>query len=205
MSGQVDDKFIFNKSEYSVSAIEFPENFLDIYSLGIKPIEFDTGCWRGYVATFAINKENLVLKKLYTNNGNDIKNEIIEINKKLPKINIPKGLCDEYKNTWKEYTYNNINLNILYTGSIIITKGFIWDRYVHMGFQSPISFEVVIQLTFNKGKLSNINDLSETAKKIREKEIEMPENYNNFEDMIKWINNCFDVSYSKKAGELLKK
>jgi len=99
---------------------------LDIYSLGIKPIEFSTACWRGFVATYAINRGRLVLKKLYTNNGNEIKNEAPLINNKSPEISVPKGLVGEYKDTWKEFTYKNINLLIPYTGSILITKDFIW-------------------------------------------------------------------------------
>lgn len=30
VSGQVNDKFVFNNIEYSISAIEFPEAFIDI-------------------------------------------------------------------------------------------------------------------------------------------------------------------------------
>ena len=36
MSGQINDGFIYNALEYAISAIEFPETFFDIYSLGTK-------------------------------------------------------------------------------------------------------------------------------------------------------------------------
>jgi len=179
---------------------------LDIYSLGIQPTEFSTACWRGYVATYAIYRGNLVLKKLYTNNGNEIKNCAPLINYKSPEISVLKGLCDEYKDTWREFTYKNINLPISYNGSILITKDFIWDRYIHMGFQSPFSYKTVIQLTFKEGKLIKTKYLSDIAKTIREKEIKPPvnnDNNNYISNMLKWINDCFDVSYDKKVNELL--
>jgi hypothetical protein len=179
---------------------------LDIYSLGIKPIEFSTACWRGFVATYAINRGKLVLKKLYTNNGNEIKNEAPLINNKSPEINVPKGLVDGYKDTWKEFTYKNINLLIPYTGSILVTKNFIWGRYVHMGFQSPFSYDIVIQLTFKDGIFIFSKDLSDVAKSIRENKIKPLENNNNknyISNMLNWINDCFDVSFDKKVNKLL--
>jgi len=179
---------------------------LDIYSLGIKPTEFSTACWRGFIATYAINRGKLVLKKLYTNNGNEIKNEAPLINNKSPEISVPKGLIDGYKDTWKEFTYKNINLLVPYTGSILITKDFIFGRYVHMGFQSPFSYEIVIQLTFKDGKLISAKDLSDIAKSIREKKIKPPKNNddeNCISNMLNWINDCFDISFNKKVNELL--
>jgi hypothetical protein len=207
MTAQVNDAFIFRRRKFDISAIEFPENFIDIYSLGFKPIEFDTGCWRGYISTFSISNKKLVLKNLYTNNGNKTENEAPLINGKLPEINIPKDLVEEYKNTWQEFTYKNINLIVPYTGSILITKDFIWEEYVHMGFQSPFNYEIVIQLLFNDGKYIISKDLSETAKQIREKKLNIPEKYNDDENyighMLKWINDSFDISYSNKVKGLL--
>jgi len=146
------------------------------------------------------------LKILYTNNGNEIENEAPLINNKYPEIKVPKDLCNEYKNTWKEFVYKNINLPILYTGSILITKDFIWDRYVHMGFQSPFSYKNVIQLIFDEGKLIKSKDLSNIAQSIRDKNIDFPNDYNNdnyFGNMINWINDCFDISFDKKVNNIL--
>jgi hypothetical protein len=111
MSGQVNDKFVFIKKKFCLSAIEFPDGFLDIYLLGIKPIEFHTACWRGYIATFGINKErNLVLKELYTNNGNKKEDEPPLINGKLPKILKENSLVKEFSD-YREYKYKKFKSN----------------------------------------------------------------------------------------------
>jgi hypothetical protein len=171
MSSQIKDKFIYKRTEYTVSDIEFPDTFININSLlGFNPRKFSTACYRGYVATFALYKNKLILKKLYTNNGNEIDREIPAINNKVPEISIRKGLIDELKNTLRDFTYTNINLKIQYTGSIIITKDFIQERYVHRGFQSPLSYNTVIQLTFNIGQLITEKDLSCLAESARKEE-----------------------------------
>ena len=170
MSSQIDDEFIYNDNKYYLSAVEFPQNFIDIYSLGIKPTEFTTACYRGFVATFAINNEKLVLNKLYTNNGNKIKNEVPIINNKLPKISVPNGLLDEYKNSWREFTYEDIDLVINYTGSIIIVKDYI-NKYISGPYAflsiSPFCYKEIIKLTFVEGNFTNIKDLSNYCDKIR--------------------------------------
>lgn len=201
MSGQINDKLIYNDAEYNISAIEFPEAFIDIYSLGIKPKMNSTACWRGYVATYTINNSKLVLDKLYTNNGNNIENEPPLINNKLPNIIIKEGLIDEYKNS-RDFVYENIDLPINYTGSIIITNELIMERYVHMGFQSPTSYKVVIQLIFNEGQLVSSNDLSSIATSIRKNNIELAERKINKMDLIQWIKDSFNISFFNKAKEL---
>jgi len=203
MTAQVNDRFRYNNVEYSLSAIEFPKKFINIYSLGIKPKMFSTANYRGYEATFAINNNNLVLDKLYTNNGNKVKNKAPLINNKLPKISIPEDLVEIYKNSYKTFTYEDLGLIIQYTGSIIITKDFIVDRYIHMGFQSPINYNVVIQLTFNNGQFVSSNDLSSIAKSIREDKIKSAEQDIKKMNLTQWIEDCFDISYLKKAEGLV--
>jgi len=49
--------------------------------------------------------------------------------------------------------YRDLNIVIKYTGKVLITDDFIWERYVHMGFHSPLSYRKVIELTFDNGML----------------------------------------------------
>jgi hypothetical protein len=196
MSGQVNDMFQYNNIEYCVSAEEFPAAFFDICALGIKPRRFDTACQRGYIATFSINGNNqLVLNQLYTNNGNKDIFEAPLINGKLPEISTPEGMVAGFEN-YREYNYDAIDFAINYTGSIIITKGLIKGRNINIGFPSPISYNVVIQLTFNNGQFVSSKDLSDIAASIREKKIELTEK--NIEKMgLQWIVNRFDVLWQE--------
>ena len=56
---------------------------------------------------------------------------------------------------------------IEYTGKLVLGNGFIWDYYIHMGFQRAWAYEKVIELIFEKGVLVNVIDHSEKVKEIR--------------------------------------
>jgi hypothetical protein len=146
---QQPDKFIYNGTEYDVLDIEFKNNFINIYSLGIRPILLHTGCWRGYFATYSINENNiLVLNKLYTNNGNNINNKISEINGIMPIVSTPERLIDEYKD-YRILTYENINLIINYTGYIIIS----------LRNNRNENRSIYIRLNFNNGVLISTQNI----------------------------------------------
>ena len=162
MTAQINDRFIYEEKVYDCYAAIF-----DIYELGLYPVWENTGCWRGYVATFALDGDKLVLKALDTNNGNK-RSKIPAINGVQPEVIKKEGLVDGYEN-FRKLRYKGINLQLDYTGSVIIKGEFIFDRYVHMGFQSPTSYETVIELVFEKGILKSKNDLSgEMAKRTNE-------------------------------------
>jgi hypothetical protein len=123
----------------------------------------------------------LVLKYLNTNYGIDISYlalfDYYILNNKIPETSDIKRLIHEHKENLKKFT--NKNIHIPYTGSILITKDFIRKRYVpNRGYQSPFSYEIVIQLTFKEGKLVSSKNLSEVVKSIRERKIKRPEKIN---------------------------
>ena len=136
-----------------------------------------------------------------TNNGNRKNDNVTSINSVFPNIIDPETTNEDYKH-FRKYEYENINFLLEYTGSVIIVNGFLINRYVHMGFQSPISFENVIQLTFKNGNYIESNDLSIIAKNIREKENLSEKTNDELDDKewllqkMKWINNSFDLSYN---------
>ena len=191
MTAQINDKLSFNKSDLDIVAIENPESFFDFDKLGLSPIATCSACWRGYIAIFAIDKDNnLILKNLYTNNDD----------KEPPIIN---GVEAFEINDWKEnmyalagnLAYEDINLLIPYTGSFLIGDSFIDELYVHMGFQHPFKYEYIEEFIFENGICIETRDLSKEAKERREKEKSTERNSKNIPQ---WIDDQFDLSYGKK-------
>ena len=166
MSGQTSDNFIFKDIQYYLGSIEYPFNFIEWDSFKLNPIEFDTSCWRGFISTFGIKNDLLVLDRIYTNNGNNENKEISLINGVMPEIIKPEYTSDEY-NAYRILDYKNLNYQIKYTGSILIVKDYIQKYYHHFGFQSPVNYKTVIKLTFIDGKLKEENDLSSMVENIR--------------------------------------
>lgn len=191
MTAQINDKLNFNKSDLDIVAIENPESFFDFSKLGLNPIATCSACWRGYIAIFAIDKNNnLILKNLYTNNDD----------KEPPIIN---GVEAFEINDWQEnmyalagnLAYENINLPIPYTGSFLIGDNFIDELYVHMGFHHPYKYEYIEEFIFENGICIETRDLSKKAKERREKEKSTERDP---KDIPQWIEDQFDLSYSKK-------
>lgn len=119
---------------------------------GMEPIPISTACWRGFYSTYVIKDELIFLETMTTSikDGN-----YQPINKISPRLVNHK------------YEYRNVNLRVPFTGKLRIAKDFIWDHYVHMGFQKASAFKVVLDLSFKDGKLQNINDISAEAEKRR--------------------------------------
>ena len=147
---QMPDIFIYNGDKYRLLAIGSPNTYLNIFSLdllGIKPSMLHTACTRGYIATFTTNEDNkLILNQLYTNNGNNINNEIPLINGILPRITTPERLIYENSN-YRIWNYNDIGLLINYTGSLIISL-------------NRENRTEIIKLNFINGELINTQDVS---------------------------------------------
>ncbi len=71
---------------------------------------------------------------------------------------------------------------------------FIDSMYVHMGFQSPLSFEIVFELEFRQGELIYTLDLSNKMKTFREQNIsdgKLEPSY----DFQAWIARTFSLDY----------
>lgn len=183
MTAQIEDSIIYSDKEYNISAIENVNDFFDIHSLGLTPEGVCTACWRGYVAVFLVDENNqLLLKRLYANNGD------------LPAPVINDVTARIVQHIAGDLFYDNVNVPINYSGSLLITEDFIEDRYVHMGFQSPWSYKKVMELTFSDGMCIKANNLSSLAAEMRKATPNVEKRVN----VSKWIEDCFDLSYSKK-------
>ncbi|SHF15202.1 hypothetical protein SAMN05444392_108143 [Seinonella peptonophila] len=184
MTAQVKDIMRIGDINYTISAIEKPNYFFNVFDLGFSPKKFSTACYRGFKAIFAIDVNNqLILKDLYTNNGDK---EPIVLNGIQPE-NIRHSAGDLF--------YKDVNLPLHYTGSILITDGFIQKYYRHMGFQSPLYYNTVVKYVFDQGIFMESIDLSEEAKKRRETD---HSTYIKQRDSQNWIEKCFDISMKNK-------
>lgn len=154
MTAQAGDGFVHNGKEYTIDP-----GILHIDTLGLSPEGVNSACWRGCVMWFRLDGNKLLLKDVFTNNGNRKDGPIPHINGIKPIIIKPEGLMEEYRH-FRELKYKDVDLPLSYTGTILLKADFIEERYVHIGFQSPLSYETVIELTFEKGILKCEKDIS---------------------------------------------
>lgn len=149
MTAQVHDSLYFKGEKYDIinssEDIGFnPEDY------GVKVEAPTTALWRGFKCEFAIKYSKLCIKDLYVFNQEGI----------YPEINGVK--CSA-----KTGMYYDVNIDLDYTGKLILGSGFNSEFYIHMGFQQPWAFDKMVEITFLKGQQIDFNDYSSLAKDLR--------------------------------------
>ena len=174
MTAQIPDSFLFKGEEYCLAGLVGDELFSpDQY--GMEPMTINTACWRGFYAAYEITDTGIYLRELtMREKGGNYKS----INGVEPDI-------QDY-----EATYRDVNLPIPFTGTIRLAKDFIKELYIHMGFQKPTSFKIVLDLLFERGCLVEIRDRSE---EIEAKRGAFKKKYEESENPIQAIEDAFSL------------
>ena len=170
MTQQIEDRFHLDGIDYTlIGATE--RQFFDPLVLGIDPVHAGTACWRGYLATFGIVDDRLVLKDLYAN--------LIEesplfpahssapfqkgvgplINGIAPKVT-ELAPYDEFNNY-----YADINYQLEYSGGMLLVHDPVLDGYLMM--QYVWTYRMLYELVFDRGRLNATYDRSEQMAELR--------------------------------------
>ncbi len=165
MTGQISDTLNFKNEEYDIAGIKGDDLFNPEFQ-GINLYSQTTACWRGFSLYYEVIDQVLVLQGILLNT----KDDPIPINNKFP-IKAEKYSFD--------YIYNDLDYKSDFTGKLLIAKDFIQELYVHMGFQAPTSYKLVIELELKDGRIISTKDISEKMEHWRTHEMgeeEEPEN-----------------------------
>ena len=168
------------------------------------PVGFCTNCWDGYWCDFDIS-DALYLEKLsiYCPDG-----KYPDICGRSLSIPVDKDLDPEYEKVfgkiWKNETgykyYENMHLRIPFTGKLLAGTDFIWDYYIHMGYQRPYAYEKLYEFEFADGKLVKTTDLSDKAAEMREQISKLGwEEFESRKDIHGFINRSFSLDYEDKG------
>ncbi len=84
MTAQFSDQFNYKEEEYSIAGIS-GEGLFSPYKYGLSPHGSCTACWKGFITTYAIRENRLVLHALDINI--DEGKRKFPWNSKTPKIN----------------------------------------------------------------------------------------------------------------------
>jgi hypothetical protein len=161
MTGQIPDLIEFNGLEYTLVGYKGRKLFSPL-DYDMKPRMTSTACKRGYFVKYSCNNDILTVEKL-------------EINVEEPKeINGVKGTKNIEELIRFQYSYENLNLEIPFSGKLHIATDFIDEMYVHMGFQRAFAFKKVFELQFKEGKLISTKDISSQMEKKRKKKKNEP-------------------------------
>ena len=174
MTAQIPDKFRYEGKDYDVLSYTGPIAF-DPMEHGLYPDSSSTACWRGYWCEYVVKNGRLVMERLLLHNSHGyypdldgvsvspLEYEEVEYMTLGGEI-IQKKIVQAHMG---HRTYE-ANMELDYTGAIVLAADFMPEYYIHMGFQRPWAFKDVKELEFEHGKLVRVTDQSEEAEKARE-------------------------------------
>lgn len=193
MTAQIGDRFELKDDEYSIVAFSKPLRF-DPRKYGITPEAICSACWNGFWCVYNIEEDGIYLEDLYINSKDDY----------YPEINGVKPFSEEDRENLFAYLghhlYEGLNVKVPYSGKILVGKEFIWDYYIHMGYQRAWAYKVLTELVFENGTLVEANDQSHIAAELRDrisndKEFEKKLHF----DIPRFVEESFALDYATKA------
>jgi len=215
MTAQISDHVIYADHTYQVIGVKGswlpqPQDY------GLTPTMMSTACYRGYYCDYTVRDNALLLTHLVVRTPDDNAppiegvTPIVGKRRKLDNTEFPptdiRGMYESYGAEGRFINYDgaiyaNLKIETHFSGGLLIAGDFIRSMYVHMGFQKPTSFETVIELLFEDGKLTDAIDHS---KKMAERRAEMlkPRPRIGFDDeqmptkqVEEWIEWTFSLDY----------
>jgi len=192
MTAQIGDKFLFNDQQYTVVALSQPIDFHPS-QYGITPSHCCTACWRGYRCEYSISAEGIFLEKLFVHTSDEV----------YPPIN---GIVPSQKKAHIQYmgheVYEGLHIRIPYTGKILAGDDFMHEYYIHMGHQRAWAYKTLVEFVFENGKLTEQNDQSGMAAKLREmisRDDVFPAGRLLMGDVASFVDESFSLDYDTKA------
>ncbi len=186
LTGQVSDEFRYNGEVFALVGIN-GEGLYMPSDFGMRTTMASTACWRGYQMFYDCVDGKLILDTMFAN-----PTEPKQVNGKDPQ--------KQDENRRFNYVYENLGLKTKFTGRILLGKDFIQEMYVHMGFQSPESYQTVIEIEVKDGDIVKETDLSSTIAKRRQSGRNKPMQPSSHEDddVRNWIEDRFSQDYDSE-------
>lgn len=195
MTAQIHDSFPYQGKSYSIVGVS-GQGLFKPEEYGLTPFGTCSACWRGFHCTYAIADHRLTLKTL--NIGFDQKGEMVAKVGKGPMLGNKSPRRADRSQLCGEWIYDDPDVEIRFTGGLLLGEGFIRELYVHMGFHPAWKYRQMHELLFDSGRLTKTVDRSEFMSQVRDRMSGKPlgpENSADPGDVKRWIEKTFTLDY----------
>jgi len=200
MTAQIPDALLLQNQKLSIVGVN-GRGLFDPLDYDLRPFPRITSCWRGYICEYKLLANKFLLNKLQLNLGvnkwNGDRYEFIP--EEGPLINGRKPIFATDNRGLFNNTYDELNLQVDFTGGILAASDFIQELYVHMGFHPAWKYKNVVELIISQGYVTETRDVSEIMQEIRNKMVKSqfePGGNATQEEIEKWVAATFRLDYN---------
>jgi hypothetical protein len=194
MTAQISDVVTFDGTAYTLAAID-GHGLFDPDDHGLQVVPTSTANYRGYQAHYAVRDGRLLLTALHDVGLSDAVEGTSP--DALPRV---AGRTP----TWQGYSlaYDDLNLEMPFSGGLLIADGFIHELYVHMGFHPAWKFRRVHELIIENGRVTGTHDRSDEIAAVRETMAgrDRPDPVAG-DSLRSWIARTFERDYARSLGD----
>jgi hypothetical protein len=156
MTGQIPDTINLGGTTYSITAVD-GEGLFKPDEHGLQPRVLSTACWRGFVCSYAVQDDRLLLDTLEI--GLEPDHPRVSLHGKTPRM---AGRRQHHPGA---AIYRRLAMPISFTGRLLLADEL--DLYTHMGFQPAWHYEKVVELVVADGRVVRQADRSAQAATLR--------------------------------------
>ena len=186
MTAQFSDPVKYRGQSYSIAGKNGPGLF-DPTEHGMKPVGRCSACWRGFVCTYSVEGQRLLLDRL-----------AICLDGPAPILFGVQPKPEEGDLPLFDAVYEELRHPVPYTGGLLLARDFIQELYVHMGFHPAWKYREVHELVFREGELGQQTDRSEEIAEFRREIANRPLEPGHGArgpEIARWVEKCFTQEY----------
>jgi len=161
---QIQDDFRYRGEEYTLAAWSAGEPFSPA-RLGIRPNMASTACWRGYLSTYGLRNDQLVVAELRLQLVED---EVDWVRVPGPEINGVAPLEHAPGSDGFNNNYLGLDLPVDYDGGLIIGRDYLEHYHSDLDLITLWKYREILELRFGRGRLTEVRDISAAVTSIQE-------------------------------------
>lgn len=166
MTAQIPDTVLFEDQTYNLAGVE-GEGLFKPAQYGLEVVMASTACWRGYLCTYAVAEDRLLLEAIDAMAGRYEGDDFVPI--ELPAIHGHAGERAGGRGAMFNAAYRGLGLPVAFTGRLVLGDGLMEELFDEVGAPPPWVYRRVLGLQFSNGVLTGREDLSEQMAAARAK------------------------------------
>ncbi|PSB64092.1 hypothetical protein C7B79_11245, partial [Chroococcidiopsis cubana CCALA 043] len=160
MTPQIPDRFLYHDESYILVAV-YGKGLITPQQYEMQTRSISTGCRRGFCSTYEVTNDALFLTEMVIG--------IVENGYRPIQGIMPERSSNTNNNYFEHPTYKGLRLLAPFTGRIRLGKDFIENvGYVYGQDPKDIDYKILLEFTFDAGKLVSVQDLSASNAKKRD-------------------------------------